>query len=124
MRHYKVTAKCGHVGNGMFCVKNFYVKAKNKKEARSIVSKRPRVKKGLTNCILDIHRISFDEYCNGLKEWMNDPYFRYRTAEGMRKAKENGYKLQKSKMPGRFDGKVFVKKPKKYKRLNYKYSEE
>ena len=45
MKHYKVTAKCGHVGNGMFCVKNFYVKAKNKKEARSIVSKRPRVKK-------------------------------------------------------------------------------
>lgn len=124
MKYYKVTAKCGHVGNGMFCVKNFYVKAKNKKEARSIVRKRPRVKKSMNNPIVDIHRISFDEYCDGLAEWINDPYFRYRTAEGLQKAKSNGYKLQKIKMPGRFDGKTFIRRPKKYKNLNKKQSDE
>ena len=50
MKYYKVTAKCGHVGNGMFCIKNFYVKAKSKKEARNLVRTRPRVKKGMKNC--------------------------------------------------------------------------
>ena len=118
MKYYKVTAKCGHVGNGMFCVKDFFIKAKNKKEARNIVRKRPRVKKGMTNCIVDVHRIGFEEYCKGLEEWKTDPYFRYRSPEGILKAKKKGYKEKKHKMSGRFDGKTFIKKPKRYERMH------
>lgn len=117
MKYYKVTAKCGHVGKGMFCLKHFYVKSKSKNEARKLVRTKPRVKKGLRNCIVDVHRISHDEYVAGRKEWHEDPYFRCRSPEDLLKAKNMGYKQNKNKLPGRFDGKTFVRKPKKYQRL-------
>ena len=67
MKYYRVTAKCGHVGKGMFCLKHFYVRSKSKNEARKLVMTKPRVKKGLRNCIVDVHRISHDEYVAGRK---------------------------------------------------------
>ena len=124
MKYYKVTAKCGHVGNGMICIKNFYVKSKSKKEARNLVRTRPRVKKGMKNCIVDVHRITYEAFIEGKKEWHDDPYFRCRSPEDMLKAKNKGYKQKKIKLPGRFDGKTFVRKPQKYKKLNYKQSED
>ena len=71
-----------------------------------------------------VHRITYEAFIEGKKEWHDDPYFRCRSPEDVLKAKNKGYKQKKIKLPGRFDGKTFVRKPQKYKKLNYKQSED
>lgn len=92
MFYYKVTAKCGHVGKGRYCIKNFYIKANGKSEARKRVERMPRVKKGLEDAVMNVRRISFETYMNGVVETGRDPYFKFKCEEDVLEAKKNGYK--------------------------------
>ena len=75
MKHYKVEARCGHVGKNNYIIKNFYIRAENGKEAAYKTRKMPRVKHHHKYAIVNVAEISYDEYLNGLNEVSNDTYF-------------------------------------------------
>ncbi len=75
MDYYVVSAKCGHVGKNNYYRGKFYVYAENGSEAASVVRNRPRVKHDHKNAILDIKRITFEEYIKGYIEESHKPYY-------------------------------------------------
>ena len=114
MSYFRVTAKCGHAGKGKYCLKTFYVEAKNKKDAEEQVRKRPRVKHDRKDAITDIHRIDYEAYIKGLESQKYDPFFKCNSEEDRQRFMDNGYKFNAIKQYGRFDGKSHIKNPKKY----------
>lgn len=62
MKHYIVTAKCGHVGKGYYIPIDFPVKADSKTEAAKIVRDFPRVKHHHKDAILNCREVSFAEF--------------------------------------------------------------
>lgn len=75
MKYFKVIGKCGHVRRNNYILKEFYVKAENKKEASIIVKNTPRVKHDHKDAIRFVEEISFDEYLRGKKIMSEDLYF-------------------------------------------------
>lgn len=71
---YLVTAKCGHVGNGLYVEKSFPVKSKSKSEAAKKVLSFPRVKKQLKDAITSVIEISQEEYEKYMNINNDDPY--------------------------------------------------
>ena len=94
MHHYKVLAKCGHVGDGKYCVKAFFIKARNHKDARDKVMKMPRVKKQLEGAIISVKEVGYDSYTRGRFDMIMDPYFRCTTDEELAEYIHKGYKLK------------------------------
>lgn len=94
MYHYKVLAKCGHVGGGKYCIKAFFIKAKNHKDARDKVLKMPRVKKQLKGAIISVKEVSSENYMRGRFDMILDPYFRCTTDEELAEHIRKGYKLK------------------------------
>ena len=76
MEYYKVLAKCGHVGKNNYILKWFYVKAQDGKEAAKIVRFKPRVKHDHKDAIVDVIKISLDDYIKGIKTMSSDMYFK------------------------------------------------
>lgn len=94
MAYYRVTAKCGHVGNGKYCIKAFYIKAKNAQEAKEKILKTPRVKKSLNSAIISIRSIDSNNYMCGRYDMILDPYFRCTTDEELAEYVRQGCKLK------------------------------
>lgn len=93
--YYRIRVKCGHVGRGKYCLKDFYFCAKSKSEARERVINAPRVKRQLGDeAIEGIWRITKEKYLEGKKEFQNDPYFRCQNNDDMKRYKAAGYKLR------------------------------
>lgn len=94
MHHYKVLAKCGHVGDGKYCVKAFFIKARNHKDARDKVMKMPRVKKQLKGAIISVREVGSEIYMRGRFDMILDPYFRCTTDEELAEHIRKGYRLK------------------------------
>lgn len=76
MNYYKVVAKCGHVRRGHYIIKDFFVRAKDGKEAAHKVRWIPRVKHDWKDAIISVDAITEDEFIQGRKFQKNDLYFR------------------------------------------------
>lgn len=80
LKFFKVEARCGHVGDGMFYPVNFYVTGKNKEEAVEKVKAFPRVKKSnAKSAIISIREIDRDGYEKGQIEMQNNPFLHHNT---------------------------------------------
>lgn len=75
MNYFKVAAKCGHVGQGHYIIKDFFVKAENGKEAAFQVRFLPRVKHDWKYAIVSVEIIDRDEFIRGCEIHNNDLYF-------------------------------------------------
>ena len=84
MNYYKVKAKCGHVGRNNYIPKTFYIKAEDGKEAAANARKIPRVKHDKKSAIIEVKRISKDEYLGGLRVNNEDPYLRAKSMQEQR----------------------------------------
>jgi len=73
-KYFKVTAKCGHVGRNNYIPIDFFVAADSGTEAAAAVRQYPRVKHDHKDAILNVERISFQEFCQGLHDFNKDPY--------------------------------------------------
>lgn len=85
MNYYKVQVKLGHVGRNKFLKKWIPVKAETKKEASDKVKMMPRVKHHNKNVILDLVKITLDEYSKLLKVNSDDPYFKVHNSTDQRR---------------------------------------
>ena len=59
---FEVSAKCGHVGENKYVIKQFYIKTTTAKEAARIIRFAPRVKHDQKDAILKVTEINYDEY--------------------------------------------------------------
>jgi len=84
--NYAVTVKFGHVGRNNYIVKTIPVKASNGKEAANIARWSARVKHHAKDAIIDVKKISNNEYevLKTIKE--NDPYFHCSNIQQQREA--------------------------------------
>ena len=73
-KYFKVTAKCGHVGRNNYIPIDFFVAADSGTEAAAAVRYAPRVKHNRKDAILCVERISFQEFCQGLHDFHEDPF--------------------------------------------------
>lgn len=76
MEHYAVTAQFGHVGRGKYIPKTIPVYAKNGREAAEKVRWMPRVKHHRKDAIIEVRKISEEEYLELKEINKNDPYFK------------------------------------------------
>lgn len=76
MEHYAVTAQFGHVGRGKYIPKTIPVYAENGREAAEKVRWMPRVKHHRKDAIIDVRKISEEEYLELKEINKNDPYFK------------------------------------------------
>ena len=76
MEHYAVTAQFGHVGRGKYIPKTIPVYAENGREAAEKVRWMPRVKHHRKDAIIDVRKISEEEYLKLKEINKNDPYFK------------------------------------------------
>lgn len=98
-RYYEVCAKCGHVGNGKYCLKKFYTIAPSMHKARENVLNAPRIKKQLSNPIEYVCQITKEEYEKGRFEMDTDPYFNCKSEEDQINMWRNGYQLRTYYLP-------------------------
>lgn len=75
-KHYKVIAKCGHVGKGYYYEGAFYIDAEDGRQAATIVRKMARVKHNHKDAILYVAEISNEEYMEGRKKHREDKFFK------------------------------------------------
>lgn len=75
MNYYKVTAKCGHVRRGHYIIKDFFLKAKDGKEAAYKVRFLPRVKHDWKDAIISVKLITREEFIQGFELHNQDLYF-------------------------------------------------
>jgi hypothetical protein len=76
MEHYAVVAQFGHVGRGKYIPKTIPVYAENGREAAEKVRWMPRVKHHRKDAIIDVKKISEEEYLELKEINKNDPYFK------------------------------------------------
>lgn len=76
MKHYAVTAQFGHVGRGKYLPKTIAILAESGEEAAEKVRWMPRVKHHRKDAIIDVRKISEEEYQILKEDNRNDPYFR------------------------------------------------
>ena len=61
-KYFIVEAKCGHVGKQFYIPIKFAITAKSAKEAAEIIRQIPRVKHDHKDAILNVEKVSFEEY--------------------------------------------------------------
>lgn len=74
--YFEVVAKCGHVGRRFYYRGVFYIAAEDGKAAAKAVREFPRVKHDHRDAILQVTRVSEEEYLEGWVRYAKDPYFR------------------------------------------------
>lgn len=80
MKHYyAVTAQFGHVGRGKYLPKTIAIMAETGEEAAEKVRWMPRVKHHRKYAIMNVKKITKDEYLELKQENKNDPYFKARS---------------------------------------------
>ena len=112
-RYFKVTCKCGHVGNKYFIRISFPIVATCGKDASSIARYIPRVKHDHKDAILDCKEISSKEYLELQIINNKDPYLKCECK-------------QEQEMIDNFSSRLeleprFLKKEKKNKRESVEY---
>lgn len=75
LKYFKVLAKCGHVGKGMYFEGKFYVAADNASNAAARTRKFPRVKHDYKDAIISVTEISYKDYIDGQNYEYNRPYY-------------------------------------------------
>lgn len=88
LKHFKVKAKCGHVGRRHYVPIYFPVQATTKKEAAKLVKTFPRVKRNHPDAILEVEEITAKEYKALKIENDNNPYLKCKSKYQQRKLKE------------------------------------
>ena len=78
---YAVTTKCGHVGRKHYLPVTFPVVAKSGKEAALIGRKTPRVKHQHKDAILNVRKISYDEYLLLVNDNKNNLYLKCKSKQ-------------------------------------------
>ena len=76
LNFYKVTVKCGHVGNRRYIPIHFPVKAETASEAALIAREIPRVKRHNKKAVLNVEKVSYEGYCELKKINSVDPYLK------------------------------------------------
>ena len=127
--YYKVKCKCGHVGRDCYIPIDFPVIANNAKEAAQIARFSPRCKHHHKDCILDVIKITYDEFVAINKSNNDDPYLMCKSIQEQReidisdRVVSENYKTikcrTKTSKHNVYQGKTKIKNPKKYIRLNY-----
>ena len=80
-KYYEVAAKCGHVGKHYYYRGVFYVKAEDGEEAAKIVRYTPRVKHDHPDAILEVTKVTEEEYIAGKKRVADEVYFRCKSVQ-------------------------------------------
>lgn len=80
-KYYEVVAKCGHVGRRFYYRGVFYVRAENGSEAASVVRQFPRVKHDHPDAILQVSKVTEEEYLEGKARVANEVYFTCRNIQ-------------------------------------------
>lgn len=75
MENYLVRAQFGHVGRNNFIIKTIPVYAENGKDAAFKVRWMGRVKHNRKDAIIDVKRVTLEEYLEQKEINKNDPYF-------------------------------------------------
>ena len=76
MKHFAVTAQFGHVGRGKYLPKTVAILANSGEEAAEKVRWMPRVKHHRKDAIIDVKRITEEEYRELKKTNREDSYFK------------------------------------------------
>ena len=76
MNYYKVICKCGHVGRKHYVPIQFAIIAKNGKEAARIGRNLPRVKHQHKDAVLNVIKISYEDFLELIEINNNDPYLK------------------------------------------------
>ena len=75
LKYFKVVAKCGHVGRGMYFKGQFYVAADSASRAAAKTRQFPRVKHDYKDAIISVTEISYKDYLDGQNYEYNRPYY-------------------------------------------------
>ena len=84
MKYYKVKVRCGHVKRNSYIPKTFYIKAEDGKEAASKARMIPRVKHDKKFAILEVSKITKDEYLEGIRINKEDPFLKATSVQEQR----------------------------------------
>ena len=84
MKYYRVKVRCGHVRRNNYIPKTFYIKAEDGKEAASKARKIPRVKHDKKFAILEVSKITKDEYLEGIRINKEDPFLKATSVQEQR----------------------------------------
>lgn len=111
--YYLVKTKFGHVGRNNYCIIDIPIYAKNKKEASKLAIETPRVKHDDKNVILDIKKITNEEYKTLKFKFSLNPFFICKTIQEQRSFKNldlNIIKNEKIAKPKRTVNTIKAKK--------------
>ncbi|MCR5607135.1 MAG: hypothetical protein K6F69_10030 [Treponema sp.] len=86
---YVVKCIFGHVGRNKATVKELPIKARNAKEAAEIARYTPRVKHDFKYAILNVRKVSFEEFKEVQRRNNLDPYFRCTNRQQQREFEEH-----------------------------------
>ena len=125
MKYYIVKAKCGHVGRNKYIVIDFPVIAENGKEAAKKARKYPRVKHDQKGAIINVTKVTYEDYLKCLENNNNDMYLKCKNRQEQNKI-EDFYErinyisvdIKEKPVDNRWFHKVLVRNYKKYV-LNY-----
>lgn len=132
-KYFKVLAKCGHVGKGMYYEGAFYVKSDDAKKAAAYVRKQPRVKHDHKDAIISVVEITKKEYVIGREEKKKEAYFNcvnsseqklYMEEISLNLKKENrnaDYGRRETTKKKVFVGKKSIRNPRHYFNCNRSY---
>lgn len=83
--YYKVICKCGHVGRKHYVPIQFAIIAENGKEAAKIGRNLPRVKHQHKDAVLNVIKISYEDYLELKEININDPYLKCKNKQQQKK---------------------------------------
>lgn len=125
--YYKVKCKCGHVGRSFYIPIDFPVIADDAKEAAKIARFIPRCKHHHKDCILNVTKISYEEFVAINENNNKDPYLLCKSVQQQKELdlsdriiSEVGDKPIVTKLESRhklYSGKIRIRNPKKYSRF-------
>lgn len=88
-KYYKVTAKCGHVGRKKYIKIDFPIKASSGKEAAKRARDYPRVKHDHKDAIINVVKISKEQYFELKRKNKIDPYLNSNNIQEQRRKAPN-----------------------------------
>ena len=109
VKYFRVDAKMGHHKKGYYSVGSLYIMAENGKIAAQKARYTPRVKHDDKYAILDVNEVSYSDYCIGVIQMSQNPYFRCNSIQDQR---ANGLEFELYKCPG-YDERRKLYRPKR-----------
>ena len=86
---FEVQAKCGHVGRNKYVIKKFFIKTDTAKRAAAIIRRAPRVKHNHKDAIIEVRKIDYQEYVEGIRENEKDDYFHIHNSSDQKRIAKN-----------------------------------